>query len=359
MIPFLNLHTINARFESQFKSELSSFFDKGWYVLGEQVAQFERRFAELNKDNYALGVGNGLDALTLIFKGYITLGLLNKGDEVLVPANTYIASILALVEVGLTPVLVEPNPQTYNISTETILSKITARTKAILVVHLYGQLVDMEIIEKLANDLSLLIVEDCAQSHGINACSNFTKAFSFYPSKNLGALGDGGAIVTNEEDLFKVVTQLRNYGSIEKYRHELRGVNSRLDEIQALFLNVKLPFLHEDNKNRRRIAQRYLNEIRNPMIQLPFVADIEKHVFHLFVIQTDNRNDLQAYLLGQQIETQIHYPIPPHQQEAFSEWSTFSFPVTEAIHQRVLSLPMSPVLTDEEVTKIISVINAY
>lgn len=359
MIKFLDLHKVNQRFEEQFQTQLKLFFEKGWYILGEEVAKFEHSFATLNNAKYAIGVGDGLDALVLLFRGYIEIGVLKKGDEVVVAANTYIATILAILEAGLQPVLVEPDEDSFTISPLEIEKKITSKTKCIAVVHLYGQLANMNAIEAIGFKYNLLIIEDCAQSHGINDTTTYTKAFSFYPGKNLGALGDGGAVVTNDENLYKVILRLRNYGSIEKYKHELKGFNSRLDEIQALFLNIKLPSLHQDNERRRNIARRYSTEIQNPKIELPEILDFDKHVFHLYVIRTKNRDDFKAYLLANAIETQIHYPIPPHKQAALFEWNHESFPITEQIHEEVLSLPISPVLTEVEVSKIIRVINSY
>lgn len=359
MIKFLDLHKVNQRFEEQFQTQFKLFFEKGWYVLGEEVAKFEQSFATLNNAKYAIGVGDGLDALVLLFRGYIETGVLKKGDGVIVAANTYIATILAIHEAGLKPVLVEPDEDSFTISPLEIEKKITSKTKCIAVVHLYGQLANMNAIEAIGFKYNLLIIEDCAQSHGINNTTTNSKAFSFYPGKNLGALGDGGAVVTNDENLYKVILRLRNYGSIEKYKHELKGFNSRLDEIQALFLNIKLPSLLQDNELRRNIAKRYSIEIQNPKIELPKILDFDKHVFHLYVIRTKNRDDFKAYLLANEIETQIHYPIPPHKQAAFFEWNQESFPITEQIHEEVLSLPISPVLTEVEVSKIIRVINSY
>lgn len=359
MIKFLDLHKVNQRFEEQFQTQLKLFFEKGWYILGEEVAKFEQSFATLNNAKYAIGVGDGLDALVLLFRGYIEIGVLKKGDEVIVAANTYIATILAILEAGLQPVLVEPDEDSFTISPLEIEKKITSKTKCIAVVHLYGQLANMNAIEAIGFKYNLLIIEDCAQSHGINHTTTYSKAFSFYPGKNLGALGDGGAVVTNDENLYKVILRLRNYGSIEKYKHELKGFNSRLDEIQALFLNIKLPSLLQDNELRRSVARRYSTEIQNSKIELPKILDFDKHIFHLYVIRTKNRDDFKAYLLANEIETQIHYPIPPHKQVAFFEWNQESFPITEQIHEEVLSLPISPVLTEVEVSKIISVINSY
>jgi dTDP-4-amino-4,6-dideoxygalactose transaminase len=293
------------------------------------------------------------------------LGKLQKGDEVIVPANTYIATILAILQADLIPVLVEPKLETYNINPDLISEKITSKTKAILVVHLYGQLAEMEKINEIAIQNNLIVVEDAAQAHG--AVSNFRKvgnssnaaAFSFYPGKNLGALGDGGAVTTNDAELAQIIQSMRNYGSETKYYTDYIGINSRLDELQAAFLNVKLPNLDAENSTRRAVAKRYLTEIRNDKIVLPFWDLSNNHVFHLFVIRTKNRDDLQHYLTENGIQTMIHYPIPPHKQKAFSHWNHMSFPITEKIHNEVLSLPMSPVLTDVEAASIIAILNQY
>lgn len=366
MIPFLDLKKINSRYETAFQDKLKSVLASGWYILGNEVAAFETNFARYCDSKYCIGVGNGFDALVLIFKGYIQLGKLQKGDEVIVPANTYIASILAILEADLIPVLVEPKLETYNINPQLIEEKITSKTKAILIVHLYGQLADMGKINKIAFANNLLVIEDAAQSHGTiknqkSAIENFKSsvAYSFYPGKNLGALGDGGAIVTNDQELAKVVSALRNYGSETKYYTDYIGVNSRLDELQAAFLNVKLPHLDSDNEKRRLIARKYLTQIQNDKITLPFWDLSPNHVFHLFVIRTKNRTELQDYLLKNGIETVIHYPIPPYKQKALSDWNDMSFPITEKIHDEVLSLPMNPVLTMDEVDFIITTLNNY
>ncbi|SHL10958.1 DegT/DnrJ/EryC1/StrS family aminotransferase [Flavobacterium chilense] len=366
MISFLDLKKMNMSYETAFQEKLKAVLENGWYILGKEVETFEKAFAEYCKTDYCIGVGNGLDALTLIFKGYIALGKLQKGDEVIVPANTYIASILAILQADLIPVLVEPRLETYNINPDLIEEKITPKTKAILAVHLYGQLAEMDKITQIANRNSLLIVEDAAQSHGsesnLKSKINNLKssvAYSFYPGKNLGALGDGGAITTNDPELAKVLVSLRNYGSEKKYHNEHIGVNSRLDEIQAAFLNIKLPNLDADNDKRRAIAKRYLSEIKNDKIALPFWDFSNNHVFHLFVVRTQNRDDLQSYLSDNGIQTMIHYPVPPHKQKALSKWNTLSFPVTEKIHNEVLSLPISPVLTEEEVGFVVEVVNKY
>ncbi|GIZ10128.1 DegT/DnrJ/EryC1/StrS aminotransferase family protein [Flavobacterium sp. UMI-01] len=366
MISFLDLKKINAVHAPDFQQKMTAFLERGWYILGDEVGAFEKAFSLFCGTKYCVGVGNGFDALVLLFKGYIALGKLQKGDEVLVPANTYIASILAILEADLVPVLVEPKIDTYNINPDLIIEKITSKTKAILAVHLYGQLAEMDKINSIATAHQLLVVEDAAQGHGAiienqKRAGNLSHAaaFSFYPGKNLGALGDGGAITTNDADLAETVAILRNYGSKVKYQNDLIGVNSRLDELQAAFLNVKLPHLDDDNQKRRGIAQRYLLEIQNDKIILPFWDYSANHVFHLFVIRTKNRLELQQYLLDNHIETMIHYPIPPYRQKALKEWHSNSFPITDLIHQEVLSLPISSVLTMDEVEIIISTINKY
>jgi len=378
MIPFLDLKKMNEPYETAFQEKLKTVLDNGWYILGKELETFEKAFAEYCQTQYCIGVGNGFDALVLIFRGYIELGKLKKGDEVIVPANTYIASILAILQADLIPVLVEPKLETYNINPNLIREKITSKTKAILAVHLYGQSAEMDKINEIAQEHNFIVVEDCAQSHGIKKSQNLnskfqtgenlkskiynlksSSAFSFYPGKNLGCLGDGGAITTNDSELAKVFFSLRNYGSEKKYYNDYIGVNSRLDELQAGFLNLKLPNLDADNDKRRAIAKRYLNEIKNYKIELPFWDLSNNHVFHLFVIRTENRAELQEYLTQNNIQTVIHYPVPPHKQKAFSDWNTLSFPITEKIHNEVLSLPMSPVLTDSEVDFIVAVLNKY
>lgn len=374
MIPFLDLKKINQRYETAFQEKLKSVLESGWYILGKEVSEFENNFANYCEAKYCIGVGNGLDALVLIFKGYIQLGKLEKDDEIIVPANTYIASILAIIQADLVPVLVEPRLKTYNINPDLIQEKITPKTKAILAVHLYGQLAEMDAIETIANKNNLLVIEDAAQSHGAkinyelgntnyeaqeSSAVSKTVAFSFYPGKNLGALGDGGAVITNDSDLAKTIQTLRNYGSEQKYQNHYIGVNSRLDELQAAFLNLKLPNLDQDNNVRRVIAKRYLSEIINQKIFLPIWNLSDNHVFHLFVIRTENRDDLQRYLLDNGIQTMIHYPIPPHKQNAFKTWNDLSFPITEKIHREVLSLPISPVMTMDEVSFVISTLNSY
>jgi len=366
MIPFLDLKKINQPYESAFQEKLKLVLENGWYILGKEVETFEKAFAEYCHSGYCIGVGNGFDAVVLIFKGYIELGKLQKGDEVIVPANTYIASILAILQADLVPVLVEPKLETYNINPDIIQEKITSKTKAILAVHLYGQLAEMDRITEIAHQNNLLVIEDAAQAHGARINSKpqrenlkSAQAFSFYPGKNLGCLGDGGAITTNDAELAKVLYSLRNYGSEKKYYNEYIGVNSRLDELQAAFLNLKLLNLNADNDKRRAIAKRYLTEIKNEKIALPFWDLSNNHVFHLFVIRTEKRAALHEYLTQNDIQIVIHYPVPPHKQKAFPDWNHLSFPITEKFHNEILSLPMSPVLTESEVSFVIEVLNRY
>jgi dTDP-4-amino-4,6-dideoxygalactose transaminase len=377
MIKFLDLHKINLPYQEAFQQKMKQILDKGWFILGDEVNTFESNFASYCGAKHCIGVGNGLDALVLIFKAYIQLGKLHKGDEVIVPANTYIASILAILQADLVPVLVEPKLETYNINPDLIPAKITSKTRAILAVHLYGQLADMAQINTIAQQHNLLVIEDAAQAHGaifvqgqkakfasvstVLKAGNLSDAaaFSFYPGKNLGALGDAGSITTNDDALSKVLFALRNYGSEQKYYNQYIGINSRLDEMQAAFLNVKLPQLDNENDLRRSIAKRYISEINNLKILLPLWDGTSNHVFHLFVIRTQNREDLQNYLKQNEVETMIHYPIPPHQQKAFESWNSLSFPITEKIHKEVLSLPISPVMTDEEVSLVINLLNLY
>ncbi len=367
MIKFFDLQKINAAYQEQFQEKMKLILDKGWYILGDEVNSFETNFANYCSSKYCIGVGNGLDALTLIFKGYIALGKMQKGDEVIVPANTFIATILSVLQADLVPVLVEPKLETYTINPNLIQDKITSKTKAILAVHLYGQLAEIDKINEIAIQNNLVVIEDAAQSHGAflskNRKSKNTQAYSFYPGKNLGALGDGGAIVTNEDELAKVLFSLRNYGSELKYYNDYIGINSRLDEMQAAFLNVKLPNLDADNEHRRTVAKRYLSEIKNNKITLPFWDLSDNHVFHLFVIRTEKRKELQDYLKENGIETKIHYPVPPHKQKAFSPetsgWNNLSFPITEKIHNEVLSLPISPIMTVDEVDFVIQKLNLW
>jgi len=366
MIKFLDLQKINNRYEPELSETILRVVHSGWYILGKEVAQFESAFAAFCGTKHAIGVANGLDALILIFRAYKEMGKLQAGDEVIVPANTYIATILSITANDLIPVLVEPDEKTFNLDPMLIEQHITPKTKAILPVHLYGQLADMGPINQIARKHGLLVIEDAAQAHGAENTEGKktgnlgdAAAFSFYPGKNLGALGDGGAVTTNDDELAKMIRVLRNYGSDKKYHHKYKGMNSRLDELQAAVLSVKLKYLGADNEKRRDIARRYLKEIKNNRIDLPYYSGGKDHVFHQFVIRTEDRNRLQDYLVKRGIETMIHYPVPPHKQQAYSEWNNRSFPVTEKIHREVLSLPINPILTEEEISFIINTINEY
>jgi len=366
MIKFLDLYRLNKKYESEFNSKFQNFLDSGYYILGNAVKQFEENFATYCGSKYCIGVGNGLDALTLIFKANIELGKLNKGDEVIVPANTYIATILAIIQAGLKPVLVEPFKKTYNIDSESINPVITSKTKAVLVVHLYGQLANMERIIDFADSHNLLVFEDAAQAHGAQnlngvKAGNFGLAsgFSFYPTKNLGALGDAGAVTTNSKDLAETIFKLRNYGASSKYVNDIIGVNSRLDELQAVFLNIKLKTLDIDNQKRVKLANIYLENIKNPKIKLPYFSGNGDHVFHQFVIEVEDRKGFIEYMKANNIETLIHYPIPPHKQQALFGYADLSLPITENIHKVVVSLPLNPILSTKEINTIIEVVNKY
>src|SRR5690554_4289163 len=366
MIPFLDLKAINQRFENDFQDELKQFLESGHYILGGQVKVFESNFARFCGSTHCIGVGNGLDALRLILEGYKVLGKLKEDDEVLVASNTYIATILAIKQAGLTPVLIEAEMDTYNFDMDSLEDSISEKTKAIMPVHLYGQLSPMTKILELSEKHGLLVIEDAAQAHGAKdsagkRAGNLGDAagFSFYPTKNLGALGDGGAITTNDADLANVVSKLRNYGTSSKYVNELLGFNSRLDELQATFLNCKLPSLDMDNNRRREIAKRYISEIKNDKIQLPKYDGSQSHIFHLFVVRVKNRFEFIDFLDLEGIGHLIHYPIAPHQQQALSEYSDLKFPITEKIHDEIISLPMSPVLAEMDVERVIEVLNGY
>ena len=369
MIPFLDLKQVNQQYKEELKAACDRVINSGWYIGGQELEKFEQNFANYCGTQFAIGVANGLDALILTFRAWKELGRLQDGDEVIVPANTYIASILAITANNLTPVLVEPDEQSLNISVDAIRSAITEKTKVILAVHLYGQLADMPKIMQIAQQHNLLVLEDSAQAHGAQIdgkkAGNWGNAsgFSFYPGKNLGALGDAGAITTNDAELAQTLSALRNYGSHEKYKNLFVGVNSRLDEIQAAMLDVKLKYLDQEVIKRRQIAGLYLSQIQNPFMTLPLTEvdakQYEQHVWHLFVIQSEYRNELQNYLKENGVQTLIHYPIPPHKQQAYKEWNDLSFPVTERIHTQVLSLPMGPTQTLKETQKVIEVCNAF
>jgi len=366
MIKFLDLQKINLSHQAEIEERLLKTYRSGWYLLGNEVKTFEENLAKYTGSKNAIGVANGLDALRLILRAYIELGLMKKGDEIIVPANTYIASILAISDNDLVPVLVEPSLDNYNIDIDRIEEKITSKTKGILIVHLYGRIVFSEKLKNIAEKHHLKIIEDNAQAIGAKwkdiSAGNLGDAagFSFYPGKNLGALGDAGGITTNDETLAKTIRALANYGSNQKYVNLYKGLNSRLDEIQAAILDVKLKYIDTENTRRKEIAKRYITEIKNLKVVLPEnPTDIEEHVWHIFIIRTENREKLQNYLTENGIQTLIHYPIPPHKQEAYKEWNDLSFPITEKIHEQVLSLPISPVMTEEEVSYVISIINRF
>lgn len=365
MIPFLDLKVINAQYREELIEACTKVIDRGWYIQGTEHQEFEKEFAEYCGTKYCIGVANGLDALTLIIRAYKEMGVMKDGDEVIVPANTYIASILAISENNLTPVLVEPDIKTYNIDTNLIEEKITPKTKAIMAVHLYGQVADMDLINMIAKKYNLKVIEDSAQAHGAiyksKRAGNLgdVSGFSFYPGKNLGALGDGGAVTTNDGTLANMIRTLGNYGSHKKYENIYRGINSRLDEIQAAMLRVKLRYLDNEIEKRREVASYYLNNIKNENIILPIFREVDNHVWHLFVIRTQRRDALQRYLLDNGIQSLIHYPIAPHKQEAYKEWNGESYLISEQIHSEVLSIPISPLQTVENTKKIVEVLNEF
>jgi dTDP-4-amino-4,6-dideoxygalactose transaminase len=365
-VKFLDLQKINNAYRSEFMHALSDVLDSGWFILGRQVELFEKEFADYCGSQYCIGVANGLDALILTLDGFMQLGKVKPGDEIIVPANTYIATLLAISRNGLKPVLVEPDPKTFNIDPTGIRSQLTAKTRAILPVHLYGHLAPMQEIMAIAREHNLKVIEDSAQSHGATdsggkRSGSFGDAsgFSFYPGKNLGALGDGGAITTNDSQLAEVLLALRNYGSRKKYVNTYKSVNSRLDELQAAFLRIKLPQLDSDNEKRRIIARSYYAGINNPGVELPSWNGGPEHVFHLFVLRVANRNEMQQYLADKGIQTMIHYPLPPHRQEAYKELNNLQFPLTDAIHNEVISIPISPVMSQEEVQQVIDAVNGF
>ncbi len=365
VIKFLDLQKINAQYSKELKEAANRVIDSGWYVLGKELEAFERNYASFCGTNSTLGVANGLDALRLIFKAYIELGVMQKGDEVIVPANTFIASVLAISDNGLIPVFAEPDAKTFNLDSSKLEAAITKKTKAILTVHLYGQIsIDQRMME-ICNEYNLKLIEDAAQSHGaqwngkVSGAIGDAAGHSFYPAKNLGALGDAGAVTTNDEPLANTIAALRNYGSHKKYENRYQGLNSRLDELQAAFLNVKLKHLQGDIAGRRKVAKYYLEHITNPSILLPEVVHNKGHVWHLFVIRTANRDKLQEYLYQHGIQTLIHYPVPPHKQRAYRSFNHMSFPIAEQIHKEVLSLPVSNLEDMEVIKRIVLIINNY
>lgn len=370
MIKFLDLKKINDSFEPELSSSIKRVLDSGWYLLGKEVTTFEEEYSSYIGVKHCIGVANGLDALRLILKAYIEMGLMNEGDEIIVPANTYIASILAITDNRLIPILIEPDIETYNIDPFKIEEKITERTKGVMIVHLYGQNAMHPEIQRLCSKYNLKLIEDNAQAHGCFYGDERTGSLgdaaghSFYPGKNMGALGDAGGITTNNEELAETIRAIANYGSKRKYVNEYQGLNSRLDELQAAILRVKLHRLDQDTQVRREIAQFYCENINHPGIILPFLQKTKSavtfersHVWHLFVIRSQFRNKLQKHFEDNKVETLIHYPIPPHKQGAYKAWNEMNFPITEKIHNEVLSLPMSPVMTYVEIERVVQIIN--
>lgn len=365
MIPFLNLKKINDEYSNEIHDAVNKVISSGWYLQGEANNNFEKNYSKYIGTKHTIGVANGLDALRLIFRAYIELGLINEGDEVIVPINTYIASVLAITDNNLIPVFVEPDPTTLQIDDNRIEEVITDKTKAIMIVHLYGRCSYTDKIGSLCKQFGLKLIEDNAQAHGCYFGNIRTGAIgdasghSFYPGKNLGALGDAGAVTTNDELLANTIRALSNYGSSEKYVSKYKGLNSRLDEIQAAVLDVKLKYLDKDIEARKHVARRYITEINNPLIVIPALSDWSSHVFHLFPVFSENRNELQQYLIANGIQTLIHYPIPPHKQLCYKEYNELSFPITERMHNEELSLPISPVMNEEEITSVIVAINNW
>lgn len=365
MIPFLSLKDVTAKYADEIHEAVARVVDSGWYLQGAENKSFESEYADYIGTKYCVGCANGLDALIWIFRAYIEMGVMQPGDEVIVPANTYIASILAITENGLKPVLVEPSIGTYQIDDALIEQAITPKTKAVMIVHLYGRCAYTEKIGELCRKHGLKLVEDNAQAHGCRFGERKTGSIgdaaghSFYPGKNLGALGDGGAVTTSDEELAEKVRTLANYGSSRKYVFDYCGRNSRLDEIQAAVLRVKLKHLDADNLCRRQIAKYYVEHIINPLIVLPNVSDWDAHVFHIFPVLCEHRDALQQYLKDNGVQTIIHYPIPPHRQRCYENWKKMSLPVTERIHQQELSLPMSPVMTLDDARYVVDLVNAW
>ena len=364
-VPFLSLKDVTAKYADEIHAAVSRVIDSGWYLQGAENARFEEDYANYIGTKYCIGCANGLDALIWIFRAYIELGVMQPGDEVIVPANTYIATILAITENGLKPVLVEPSLGTYEIDDSRIEEAITSKAKAICIVHLYGRCAYTEKIGELCRKYNLKLVEDNAQAHGCKFHGVKTGSIgdaaghSFYPGKNLGALGDGGAVTTNDEQLAQMVRTLANYGSSRKYVFDYCGRNSRLDEIQAAVLDVKLRHLEEDNARRKEVAKYYIENIKNPAVVLPKVEDWDAHVFHIFPIRCERRDELQKHLAENGVQTLIHYPIPPHKQKCYKEWNEISLPITEKIHREELSLPMGPCLSVVDIESVVKIINDY
>lgn len=365
MINFLDLKKLNNKYSDELKEACSRVIDSGWYIQGNELNAFEEKFSDFCAVQFTIGVANGLDALSLVLRAWKELGKLKDNDKVIVPANTYIASILAITQNNLIPVFVEPDVGTFNLTIDNIKENYDSSVKAILAVHLYGKLAPMPDIMSFASEKKLLVLEDSAQAHGASidgikaGAWGDASGFSFYPGKNLGALGDAGAITTNDENLTNILRSLRNYGSNIKYENNYVGFNSRLDEIQAAMLNVKLSYLEQETERRRIIARSYINNIKNSHITLPINKYESEHVWHLFVIKCMFRKELESFLKDKGVQTMIHYPIPPHKQKAYEIYNHIHLPVTEKLHEEVLSLPIDPNLTDEEVRKIIDAINEF
>ena len=358
MIDFLNLKKVNSRYDNEIRSAIDSVLGRGWYLKGIAVEAFENDFAKYTGRKYCVSCANGLDALTLMLRAYIEVRRLTEGDEVIVPANTYVATILSVTANRLTPILVEPDINTLQIDDQLIERAITPRTKAILIVNLYGRDAFTPHIAEICQRHNLLLLEDCAQSHGIPTQGD-AQAHSFYPTKNLGALGDAGAFTTDDKQIADIVRAMANYGSSRKYVFDYIGRNSRMDEIQAAVLSVKLRYLDNDNRRRKEIAQFYFDNISNPRVTLPYQRRVEDNVFHIFPIFTSERDNLKSFLQEKGIQTDIHYPIPPHKQKCYSQWNHMSLPITEHIHQCELSLPIAPYLTTEEVSAVTDAINCW
>jgi dTDP-4-amino-4,6-dideoxygalactose transaminase len=365
MIPFLSLKDVTAQYHEELIEAVTRVVNSGWYLQGNENKTFEENYAKYIGSNYCIGVGNGLDALIWIYRAYIELGVMKPGDEVIVPANTYIASILAITENDLVPVLVEPNIDTLEIDDDKIEAAITERTKSILIVHLYGRCAYTDKIGNLCKKYHLKLVEDNAQAHGCRFRNQRTGSLghaaghSFYPGKNLGAFGDAGAVTTDDKELADCIRALANYGSQKKYVFKYKGKNSRLDEIHAAVLDVKLRHLDEDNAHRQEIAKYYYDNIKNPLIKMPVRLDDENNVYHIFPIFCERRDELQDYLTKNGVQTLIHYPIPPHKQECYKEWNEQSFPISEQIHEQELSIPIGPTISQDEVFKVIDVVNRF
>ncbi|MDA9656076.1 DegT/DnrJ/EryC1/StrS family aminotransferase [Flavobacteriales bacterium] len=365
MIKFLDLQKINAQYTKELKEAANRIIDSGWYLMGKELDSFEKNYADFCGVQHCLGVANGLDALRLIFKAYLEMGVMQKGDEVIVPSNTYIASVLAISDNDLVPVFVEPNKETFNLDSSLLNQALTKKTKAVLIVHLYGQISVDEQMLNFCSKNNLKLIEDAAQSHGaiwngkVSGGIGDAAGHSFYPGKNLGALGDAGAVSTNDQLLAKTIAALRNYGSEEKYKNIYQGLNSRLDEIQAAFLSIKLKYIQDDIDKRREIANYYLNNIKNKDVILPTVKEQQGHVWHLFVLRSNKREVLQNYLNRNGVETLVHYPIAPNKQLAYKEFNNLTFPITQILSNEVLSLPINGLLKTKELERIVELLNNF